>query len=561
MPNHPSLGRRGIIALVLLFASALAHAAPAVTGMQLLSEKRVSRTVFDYTYRITIQNDTIVRQDVVAHLATAGKGTSIVDGDVSVGRLAPNQQVSPDDTVTLRQDRLVPFDQAALTWTFSGHDVIPVGILVPGDPSALLINAMPDYQAPNLFAPPNEVEVDLNYGANKVIRTALNIVFREDATVGDANAFLNSFNGRIQVSMSGGEAVGVGIPDPGSVPALDALIGILERHPAVVMVLPDYAISLSSIPKTANINSVPEPANSSSDYWGLMHHLTVHAAAAWNARSALTYTTSSRPVFVIADFFYSGEPSPTATQIKWERDPIIPPPGVFNCSLDIDAEHCAHGYHVTGIAFANYGGVNEPDRSVTGMYPSTAGQDTELKGYKLDIAGIPQLKLVEDPVKFVAAQIAGILQRIRTQMELKEQQLRNQSPSTDVTLGKIVLNTSFGYPNPLEVLDSVELARYWKHLLQNNDTKYNIKLVDRVFHSAAAGNSKFRALLSNGWSAAALYNNNDIPDFPLVTNTLVVENRMAYFPRCRFPRPTGCFPRVAFIQNQTYMETFRQSAI
>ena len=100
-------------------------AAPTVTKITLVSEKRIARTVFEYTYRLNLKNDDTPRNNVSATLKTVGIGTSIVDGQVNVGNLAANAVVIPLDTFTIRHDRAKPFQVGALVWAFSSSPPPP----------------------------------------------------------------------------------------------------------------------------------------------------------------------------------------------------------------------------------------------------------------------------------------------------------------------------------------------------------------------------------------------------------------------------------------------------
>jgi len=109
--------------------SGIAWADPTVTDITLVNEKRISRTVFEYTYKATITNDGIVRKNVRATLNSAGSGTSIIEGIVDIGELSANQVMTSTDTFTLQQDRKFAFDRAALVWSFSGEAVKAPGNL------------------------------------------------------------------------------------------------------------------------------------------------------------------------------------------------------------------------------------------------------------------------------------------------------------------------------------------------------------------------------------------------------------------------------------------------
>lgn len=91
-----------------------------VVSLTKVSETRISRTVFDYVFKITVQNGPIAQTGVVASLTAVGRGTTIVDGTSAVGVLGAGAVVTPADTITLRQDRTYAFDAAALRWNVLG---------------------------------------------------------------------------------------------------------------------------------------------------------------------------------------------------------------------------------------------------------------------------------------------------------------------------------------------------------------------------------------------------------------------------------------------------------
>lgn len=99
-----------------------------------VGEVRVSRTVFDYAFRVTFQNGEVPRSALMATVVDAGKGTAIVDGSVLIGDLATGASFTPSDIIVLRVDRSSPFDPQTLAWVFSE----PInGFPVPPEPDEL----------------------------------------------------------------------------------------------------------------------------------------------------------------------------------------------------------------------------------------------------------------------------------------------------------------------------------------------------------------------------------------------------------------------------------------
>jgi hypothetical protein len=84
--------------------------------------KRVTRTVFDFTYAAQVVNGADRRFDKVrASLASLSPATVVVDGELTFGTVAPFQTLASQDTFTIRQDRTIPFDPSKLVWIFQAN--------------------------------------------------------------------------------------------------------------------------------------------------------------------------------------------------------------------------------------------------------------------------------------------------------------------------------------------------------------------------------------------------------------------------------------------------------
>src|SRR5512136_1224136 len=84
-----------------------------------VSEKRISRTVYEYTYRASITNSGSDVLNVVATVASNSPHTIIMDNMLSFGNVSAGATVGSSDTFTLRQDRLYPFSWSNLAWNIS----------------------------------------------------------------------------------------------------------------------------------------------------------------------------------------------------------------------------------------------------------------------------------------------------------------------------------------------------------------------------------------------------------------------------------------------------------
>lgn len=99
-------------------SAAMVVSAPSASIQSLtkVSETRVGRSDYDYVYRVTLQNGPVAQGAWSATLTSAGAGVTIIDNSVNFGPVAANGTVTSTDTITLRQDRTVPFNPAALVW-------------------------------------------------------------------------------------------------------------------------------------------------------------------------------------------------------------------------------------------------------------------------------------------------------------------------------------------------------------------------------------------------------------------------------------------------------------
>ena len=92
-----------------------------VTAITKVSERRIDRTVFEYTYGITVRNGSAPQVGLHAALISGGPGTTVVSGDVNVGDVAAGATVTPSGTVVIRQDRQLPLVVSQLVWQFSAQ--------------------------------------------------------------------------------------------------------------------------------------------------------------------------------------------------------------------------------------------------------------------------------------------------------------------------------------------------------------------------------------------------------------------------------------------------------
>lgn len=123
-PNDPTQPPAPKVLLAAATTSTTVQAAGdfEVTQLEKVGEQRVSRTVWDYTYRVHIRNNSrAAASNVQAVLASAPEGSTIIDGEVLAGSIDAGATVTPDDTITLRIERSIAFQSTGLTWTFSAN--------------------------------------------------------------------------------------------------------------------------------------------------------------------------------------------------------------------------------------------------------------------------------------------------------------------------------------------------------------------------------------------------------------------------------------------------------
>jgi cysteine-rich repeat protein len=346
-----------------------------------------------------------------------------------------------------------------------------------GPPDGLGVDAVSTHHA-DLPIPPAANDVDGTGRA--LVRTRIEVVFFETTTVGELQALMDALGARISSMLRGVRSVVLDIPDPGSVPALDALVAEIEADPIVEMVLKAYEPRADEVPPNYQtpLDATAGPR--------LDHHLAVRAAAAWNARGAMR----GQPTVAVLDFFGDGAPDAAL-------DALVPVQDVTTGNPD------EHGYHVAGIIAGRFGGDGSGRGQVTGMVPGTT-----------------TLRVVD-----VADQNTSFLDELNLTIEALA--VGAQHGVLNTSLG-IACNTPFG--------DLVNDAWWWAWKVRQ------MGLEGRVLHLTAASNidgacpTETAADIGSRFTAASLV---PLP-IPNLTNVLVVENAVndagpVFGPRCLAP--------------------------
>jgi len=312
-------------------AITLAPTAPGLAGVTvgtpaLIDRRRVTRTVFEYTYAIAITNGGSQRWiDVVGTVRSATPTTAVIDGDVAFGEVAAGAVASSVDTFSIRQDRLVPVAAADLRISLSGRipSVEPaVGVLLEGSSDALALTAIVD--VPPLAAESTDIVDDF-------LLTRLDWVVARDATVGEINGALAAIGGGIVGMRSGRPALVVAVPRQADATALGALATASRGLPGVALAFPGRQGGVSVAP--------PSPANGE-DYIGYLRDAGFPAA--WNARGAIGDCAGERVPVIVADFYHRPKDS-------LYNDFSAQLPGVVEAGVgSVDAENLRgyHGYDV-----------------------------------------------------------------------------------------------------------------------------------------------------------------------------------------------------------------------
>ncbi len=340
-------------------------------------------------------------------------------------------------------------------------------------------------------------EVSTDTDGRRIVRTKIEILFQDAATVGQANALLNVLGARITTSMAGQRWVVVRIPDPETLAALEAIVARVEAEPFV------WFVRRAVFPATNELPHNVEPDALYTDR--IRHHLAVGAAGAWSARNAI----ADFPRVVIWDFFGDGPPN---IELDYNY--------VGSAATDFaTGRPDEHGYHVAGIVAGRFGGLPTPRGRVTGMMP-----------------GLVQLSVVDlqkaDPL---------------------DGQARLLHQLGSVAAGTVIVNTSLGWTCNTATTCLAE-DRVRKHAVSWIEKVRSAGLENRFLHVSSAGNFVAEAARHgvsearyNWFTGAAalltdLVDSAGNPVAPL-TNVLMVENVRPGTHPYSAPR---CLSRISF---------------
>jgi hypothetical protein len=472
----------------------------AVVALTRVSETRISRTVFEYAFQLTVANAGGARSGVTVTLISVGPGTSIVDGSVVVGDIAAAASVTPADLLVVRHDRTQPFNTNSLAWQVAASSApVVTGILLQGSPQSPAVDALQDYSAPRTAAE-LQTTTDSRLGVRFYARQ-INAVLTEGATILEVNSALTAIGGRIVWSRSKNRAVTIQVAAPpgNALDSLNQAIATLNASPAFA------SASISILPRPSALPSNVQPSISATLESPILGPVATGFPAAWNARLA----QARREVeLIVIDYFGQGAiqtsllaSTPTGTYAE------------ISCPSPPNDGICVHGYHVLGLAAGSYGGSTGGPGLVTGTMPTS----------------VPTISIID----LNAAGNKQVTEYIREQLEARFKARPN---------AYFVLNYSLGYGcdetlTPAQCKQSLAVngptwalndALSWRTWAQGLGPAF--KWDDRVVQVSAAGNeSKNDARVASEYNAAALLpaitvKGSAAPLLPF-KNALVVEAR------------------------------------
>jgi hypothetical protein len=137
--------RLGFLFIIFLFAiqfatpiDSLAQSSNLTIGNYVkVSEKRISRTVYEYTFQADITNNGPLAINVIGTVTSNFQYTTIVDNKLTFGNVPAGATVSSSDTFTFRHDRQYPFSWANFLWEINSQGTPPTLSNVRLSPSSL----------------------------------------------------------------------------------------------------------------------------------------------------------------------------------------------------------------------------------------------------------------------------------------------------------------------------------------------------------------------------------------------------------------------------------------
>lgn len=93
-----------------------------IWNYQLVSSKRISATVWQYTYTADIRNGSGTDvPNLTATVTSSVSTTQVINNTLNFGNVPPGYVQTSTNTFSLQVDRRYPLDLSQLSWTFNGH--------------------------------------------------------------------------------------------------------------------------------------------------------------------------------------------------------------------------------------------------------------------------------------------------------------------------------------------------------------------------------------------------------------------------------------------------------
>lgn len=105
--------------------SAEVVALPTVEGVDLVSSKRLSRTVFEYGFALRIRGDSSHHKNIHVSISEGGQGTIITKSLVKIGNIDAESFVKTNDLLIVQHDRSFKFEPAKFQYNFLTTDPSP----------------------------------------------------------------------------------------------------------------------------------------------------------------------------------------------------------------------------------------------------------------------------------------------------------------------------------------------------------------------------------------------------------------------------------------------------
>lgn len=129
MKRNTDCRQKGLGFFLVLFMIALPMIVPVASHSQTtdltignyakISERRITRTVYEYTYRADVTNSGPAVLNVAATATSTSPYTTIIDNTLSFGDVPAGATVTSSDTFTFRHDRSYAFSWSNLSWNIS----------------------------------------------------------------------------------------------------------------------------------------------------------------------------------------------------------------------------------------------------------------------------------------------------------------------------------------------------------------------------------------------------------------------------------------------------------